>query len=113
MPQKNSYIEFISDQIRDAGNTSCRAMFGGHAVYCDAKVVALICNNQFYIKPTENGRKFIGIVFESPPYKGAKPYFLIEEKIENREWISRLIRITADELPNPTPKKKKTKQSKT
>ena len=28
-----------------------------------------------------------------------KPGFLIEDKFEDREWISELIRITAEELP--------------
>jgi hypothetical protein len=41
------------------------------------------------------------------PYPGAKPYFLIEDQLENRGWISELIRITVEELPEPKPKKLK------
>jgi len=44
---------------------------------------------------------------EAPAYKGAKPSFLIEEKLEDREWVSELIRISVKELPMPKPKKKK------
>jgi TfoX/Sxy family transcriptional regulator of competence genes len=102
-----SFVEFVVDQIEDAGEITFKKMFGEYALYCDAKVVALICNNQFFVKPTERGRSFIGDVVESPPYPKAKLYFLIEDKIEDREWISNLIRITVKELPEPKLEKKK------
>jgi hypothetical protein len=41
-----------------------------------------------------------------PAYEGAKPSFLIEEKLEDRDWLSELIRITLKELPAPKAKKK-------
>ncbi len=104
---KNSFVQFVMDQLQNAGAVSCRAMFGGNAVYCDAKVVALICDDQLFVKPTTNGRKMIGAPQEAPPYPGAKPYFLIEDKIEDSEWLCELIRVTAKELPVPKPKKRK------
>jgi hypothetical protein len=58
------------------------------------------------------GRDFIQDVVEAPPYSRAKPSFLIEEKIDDREWLSKLIRITVSELPEPKPKKKKSKKQK-
>jgi hypothetical protein len=45
---------------------------------------------------------------EAPPYPGAKPSFLIEDKLEDKEWLSELIRITLRELPEPKRRKKKT-----
>lgn len=104
-----SFVEFVVDQIDDAGTVTYRKMFGEYAVYCDGKVTALICDNQLFIKPTEAGRTFIGDPVEAPPYPGAKNSFLIEDQIDDREWISHLVRITAKELPEPKPKKKKKK----
>ena len=104
MKQKNSFAQFVVDQMQNAGNVSCRSMFGGYAVYCNAKVVALICDDQLFVKPTISGREMIENVIESPPYPGAKPYFLIEDKIEDSEWLCELIRKTAEELPVPKPK---------
>jgi len=101
-----SFVEYVVDQIENAGRITFRKMFGEYAVYCNGKVTALICDNQLFVKPTEGGRAFIGDVVEAPPYPGAKPSFLIEDKIEDREWISQLIRITENELPEPKPKKK-------
>ena len=102
-----SFVEFVVDQIENAGVITFKKMFGEYAVYSDRKVIALICDNQLFIKPTDGGRSFIGDVVEAPPYPGTKLYFLIEDKIEDREWMSNLIRITAKELPEPKPKKKK------
>jgi TfoX/Sxy family transcriptional regulator of competence genes len=104
-----SFIEFIVDQIAAAGNITYRKMFGEYAIYCDGKVVALICDDQLFIKPTEAGKIFINNITEAPPYPGAKLYFLIEDKIDNREWLSNLVRLTAKELSTPKPKKKRLK----
>jgi TfoX/Sxy family transcriptional regulator of competence genes len=109
MSSDQSFVDFIVDQITDAGTITYRKMFGEYAIYRNAKVVALVCDNRLFVKPTEGGRSFIGNVVEAPPYPGAKPSFLIEDKFEDREWISTLIKITADELPEPKPKKKKIK----
>ena len=100
------FVEFVVDQIENAGVISYRKMFGEYALYCEGKVVALICDNQLFVKPTKAGQSFIGNVVEAPPYPGAKPSFLIEEHIDDRDWISNLVRLTEKELPVPKPKKK-------
>jgi len=51
-----------------------------------------------------NGRKIIGKVEEASPYPGAKPCFVIRDRIDDKEWISELVRVTAAELPLPKPK---------
>lgn len=102
-------MDFIVDQLENAGDITSRKMFGEYAIYCDGKVTALVCDNQLFVKPTEAGRSFIGEVVEAPPYPGAKMSFLIEDGFENRDWISNLVRITAKELPEPKSKKKKPK----
>jgi DNA transformation protein and related proteins len=107
MASDADFMQFISEQLRNAGDVSCRKMFGEYAVYCDGKVVALVCDNRFFVKPTDRGRAFIGDPVEAPPYPGARDYFLVEDQIDDREWMSELVRITAADLPEP----KKTKAS--
>jgi DNA transformation protein and related proteins len=51
-----SFVEYILDQINQAGQVSFKKMFGKYAIYCDEKVVALVCDNQLFIKPTDGGR---------------------------------------------------------
>jgi len=101
------FVEYVCDQMSDAGRIRSRKMFGEFAVYCDDKVVALVCDDQLFVKPTPGGRAFIGSPVESPPYEGAKPAFLIESRIDDREWLTGLVEVTVRELPAPKAKKSK------
>ena len=98
------FVQFVAEQVRRAGFVTWRKMFGEYALYCDQKVVALICDDQLFVKPTVAGRAYVGEITEAPPYPGAKPYFLIEDEFENGEWLTELIKRTAAELPVPKPK---------
>ena len=102
-----NFVKFVVDQIENLSGVSYRMMFGEYAIYYKGKVVALICDNQLFVKPTQAGRSFIGDVVEASPYPGAKPAFLIEDQVEDKEWMSHLICITEEELPPPKPKKKR------
>jgi len=107
-----SFVEYVVDQIENAGEITFKKMFGEYGIWSDGKIVALICDNKLFIKPTDGGRAFIGDVVEAPPYPGAKNSFLIEDNLEDGKWISELIRISVKELPEPKPKKKKKPGSK-
>jgi TfoX/Sxy family transcriptional regulator of competence genes len=109
MASDNDFVEFVAEQMQRAGEITYRKMFGEYAVYCDGKVIALVCDNQLFVKPTTGGKAYIGEVVEAPPYPSAKMYFLIEDKFEDRDWLSELVKITAGELPEPKPKIKKKK----
>ena len=98
------FLDFVVDQIENAGQITYKKMFGEYAIYSDGKIFALVCDNKLFIKPTEAGRVFIRDVVEAPPYPGAKLSFLIEDKLEDRDWISNLVRITVKELPEPKKK---------
>jgi TfoX/Sxy family transcriptional regulator of competence genes len=107
MASDQNFVDFVLDQIKNAGVITAKKMFGEYGIYSDGKLFGLICDNKLFVKPTNSGREFIGNVLEVPPYEGAKPSFLIEDKIEDREWLSELVGITIKELPLPKPKKKK------
>jgi TfoX/Sxy family transcriptional regulator of competence genes len=109
MASDKSFVDFIVDQIGNAGQITYKKMFGEYAVYCEGKMVALVCDNKLFVKPTEAGRAFIGNITEAPPYTGAKVSFLIDDRVEDREWISNLIRITFEKLPEQKIKNKKNK----
>jgi len=107
MASEQNFVDFVIEQIRNAGEVTAKKMFGEYGLYADGKLFGLICDNKLFIKPTISGREFIGNVIEAPPYEGAKPSFLIEEEIEDSDWLSELVRISLNELPPPKPKKKK------
>lgn len=102
--------EFVLEQIEGAGDVSIRKMFGEYGVYCDGKFVALICDDTFFIKETEAGKAFAPDLEYGEPYPGAKPHPLIPgDLLEDRDWVSGLVRITTAALPAPKPKKPKKK----
>jgi TfoX/Sxy family transcriptional regulator of competence genes len=107
MTNDPDFIDYVCDQIGDECEVSYRHMFGGTTLYAKGKVVALIGDNQLFVKPTEAGRRYIGDVTEAPAYEGSKNFFLIGDEIDDSEWLTELIRLTEQELPKPKPRKKK------
>lgn len=72
MSSSQDFAEFVREQIASAGEISYRKMFGEYCFYCNQKTVALVCDNQLFIKPTPIGRELLKSPVEKPPYEGAK-----------------------------------------
>jgi len=106
------FAEYVADQCRAAGMISFRKMFGEFALYCDGKVVGLICDNQLFVKPTHAGRALLQGVREAPPFPGARPHFLMAGELDEPEQIAALIKATAAALPVPKPKSGKSPRRK-
>ena len=107
MASDQNFVDFVTGQIQNTGTITSKRMFGEYGLYSDGKLFGVICDNKLFIKPTSEGREFIGNPIESPAYEGAKPSFLIEDKIEDRQWLGNLVKITLDNLPEPKIKKRK------
>lgn len=103
------FVEYVVDQLHEECEAAYKRMFGEFGLYAYGKFFGVICDNRLFIKPTEGGRAYIGDPVEAPAYPGAKPSFLIEDRMDDGEWLTRLIRITTRELPSPKPKKTKGK----
>ena len=110
MASDQGFADYVVDQIAPDCGVTYKKMFGEYGLYSGGKMFAMICDDRLFVKPTDGGRAHIGEVVEAPPYPGAKPIFLIEDQLEDGEWLSELVRITARELPEPKPKKKKAKK---
>ncbi len=109
MATKQSTIDFILDQLSDIEGVRARKMFGEYALYAKEKVVALVCDDELFVKITEPGKQFVADEYaEGFPYKGAKPAMHISgDLLEDRSFLTQLIMITAEVLPLPKPKKQK------
>jgi TfoX/Sxy family transcriptional regulator of competence genes len=105
MATRQHVVDFILEQMSGVADASARKMFGEYAIYSKGKVVALVCDDQLFVKPTDAGRNFIGTVTEGAPYPGAKPWILVAgDRWEDGDWLSELIQLTAQSLPVPKPK---------
>ncbi len=108
MASDRRIVDFIVDQIAAAGDVAAKPMFGEYGLYCDGRMVALVCDDRLFVKPTEGGRAVAGDVEEAAPYPGAKPCLSIDQdRWDDRDWLTDLIRVTAAELPLPKPRKRK------
>lgn len=111
MSSRLEFVEYVADQLRDAGDISYRKMFGEYGLYCDGKFFATVCDDQLFIKITEPGLKMAPDLAKEPPYEGAKPSFFIQD-IDDREFLTGFVKETCSALPKPKPKKKKAPKSK-
>ncbi|ELQ04270.1 hypothetical protein A989_14427 [Xanthomonas translucens DAR61454] len=105
MASDAGYVDDVLEQAALGTALTCKKMFGQYALYLDGKVVAFVCDNQVFVKPTAAGRALLGEVVEQAPYPGGKPHYLIDEGLEDRTVLQRLLRATAQALPAPKPAK--------
>ena len=106
MASNPDLVQYIADQCAGAGKITVKKMFGDYGIYCDGVIFGLVCDNRFYLEPTEAGRELLRSVEMRPPYDGAKDYFFIED-VDDRDYIAELVRATCKELPLAKPKKRK------
>lgn len=87
--------------------TGCRAraMFGEYVLYCDDRVVALICDDSLFLKDLPAARALIADPVTAPPYPGAKPHIQGDFLLDEPERLRMLVRALADALPAPRPRK--------
>lgn len=107
MSTQQRTIDFLTDQLSAVPAVTTRKMFGEFAIYSAGKVVAFVCDDQLFLKPTEAGKQFLGEVEERPAYPGSKMYYWISgERWNDAEWLCELVVATANALPEPKPKKR-------
>lgn len=97
-------VSFIEDQLEGLQIRTAK-MFGEYGIYCDEKIVGLICDDTLFLKPAGLDAALLAGTDLAPPYPGAKPYHRVPgDRLEDREWLQRVVRATADALPTPPPK---------
>ena len=105
MASNADFVQYIADQCSSAGEIITKKMFGDYGIYCNGKIFGLICDDRFYLKPTEAGRSLLRKEELRPPYDGAKDYFYIAD-VDDRDYLSSLVRETCKTLPEPKKRKK-------
>jgi DNA transformation protein and related proteins len=113
MATSQSTVDFILDQLSPLRDVRVHKMFGEYALYHQGKVVALICDDQLFVKITPAGKAVVGNRYaEGTAYPGAKPSMLVSATdIEDHERLSKLVQVTSAALPPPTQKRSKRKRA--
>ena len=108
MACSSDLVQYIADQCSGAGEITVKKMFGEYGIYCDGKIFGLICDDHFFVKPTDAGRALLKTVDLRPPYVGAKDYFYISD-VDDHEYLSALVKATCGALPEAKVRKKRSK----
>lgn len=104
MASTAEFVRYAAGQLSEAGNITCRKMFGEYGLYCNGLFFAVICDNQLFLKPTETAMELMPSAALQPPYPGASPSLLIED-LEDRTLLARLVQATCAALPPPRKRK--------
>ena len=90
-------VQYIVEHASKAGEVSARKMFGDYCLYCNGKVVGLICDDYLYLKPLKQLQPLLHECDQQmrPPYDGAKPHYLITD-VDDRDYVSMLVKTIAE-----------------
>ena len=86
---------------------TARKMFGEYALYLDGKVVALVCDDQLFLKPTPGALAALPDCQQGIPYPGAKVHLLVTDALDDPDPVIAALKAIAADLPVPKPKKPK------
>jgi len=106
MATSTSTIEEILSRLSEGEGVTARKMFGEYGLFRDGKMVALVCDDLLFVKPTSASLALLEDADEAPPYPGAKPCPIVSERFQSRPGkLAELLRRTGEALPAPKPKK--------
>ena len=106
MASRKEYVEFVLEQLSEAGDVSSRAMMGEYVIYYRGKVVGGIYDDRFLVKPVEAAVSLMPEAEYEIPYQGAKEILLVVN-LEDRSFLKKLMESMYEQLPEPKKKKKK------
>ena len=106
MASHADFVNYVAEQLREAGEIRSRKMFGEYGLYCNRIFFGVICDDQFFVKITPLGETAFPDLPKSPPYEGARDSFLLED-VEDWEKITELVRITCEALKTKPQRKRR------
>lgn len=106
MASHPDFVDFVVDQLREAGAIRSRRMFGEYGLFCDGVFFGVICDDQFFVKITPEGQAAFPHLPRAPSHEGARDSFLVED-VEDRERMTALVRITCEALKSRPQRKRR------
>ncbi|MEN9560138.1 MAG: hypothetical protein RLZZ502_1349 [Pseudomonadota bacterium] len=99
MATRADFADFVLEQLQLRGRTRVRKMFGEYALYCDDKTVALLCDNELYLKPLPELLARCPDLPMGPAIPDGKPHLKANLLLDDAERLRALILLTAELLP--------------
>ena len=72
MASHKDFVDYVAEQLREAGAIRSRKMFGEYGLYCDDVFFAVICDDQFFVKVTPRVKRRSPACPRSRPMRGPR-----------------------------------------
>jgi TfoX/Sxy family transcriptional regulator of competence genes len=102
-----SFVQYVCEQIHQAGTLTCKKMFGEYLIYSNGKPAVLICDNTAFVKILPCVEPYLKNAEKGFPYQGAKEHYIVD--IDNSELLSAVVRELEKVTPLPKPQKRRRK----
>ncbi|PCJ29795.1 MAG: hypothetical protein COA94_00100 [Rickettsiales bacterium] len=113
----DSYVDYILDLLSPYGNITAKRMFGGHGIYKDSVIIALIINEELYFKADGTNKEQYEKLGSSPFIYEAKgkpvvisywqvPLEILEDTSKLPVWMEQSFEISLKILQEKNRKKK-------
>ena len=97
-------VAHIIDTFPDL-NLTAKRMFGEYGLYLDGVVVAFICDDTLFIKPTPATLALLPDTERGPAYPGSKDYIIGSETLDDPDLCARAFRAVQSDAPPAKPRK--------
>ena len=101
------YIEFVCEQIKEAGTVRFKKMFGEYMVYVNEKPVLTVCDNTVFVKKLAEIEELMGQAEVGCPYEGAREHYILD--MEDAAFATQVVSAVEKATPVPKPRKKRKK----
>ncbi len=98
MACSQEFVKYIAGQIKDAGAVTWKKMFGEYGLFVNGRIVAILCEDQLFLKVTEAGISLYPELKDNPWHEGASPTYRLVEEVDDRDWLSHLVTKTWEAL---------------
>lgn len=105
MATTKDFHDHVMEQLGRVGEVRSRRMMGEYCVYYRGKLVADLCDNQLYLKPTPSVLRLLPDAPRAYPYEGSKTLMAVVEDVENTDLLRAVLEAMWPELPEPKKKK--------
>lgn len=107
MATSQATIDDLLPRLASAGRVTARKMFGEYCLYLQDRPVALVCDDELFVKITDAGQEVVPNAGQGHPYPGAKAHFHFPaDEWSDAEKLCELLRVTFREVPPPKPQKR-------
>lgn len=101
--EKETFKEYVQDQLHLLDRVNCRAMFGGHGLYCEGIFFGIISKERLYFKTNESTvsdyLEWDMQPFQPNPRQTLKNYYevpveILEDEEQFAEWAKKAVSVT-------------------